>query len=231
MRCSEVLSELAVPTDVRDSAAIDEHLADCAACRGWAERARGLDRLWNATCAPNPSAEVWDRVWTNIAASLDIPVPKEVNYRSPLFSSHNGSPANSQPKTVRGNPSRSRFRTLAIIGLIGLAQAAAVLLAVGLSWNGSDSSQPVSIAKGSDPAASAGDRASANQAGNRLLASGDSVEIEEGQVVVVVIRNQGKTSTIIDRTPEVTFLEVDDYLLLYSAMESLAAPPKVAMKD
>ena len=66
--------------------------------------------------------------------------------------------------------------------------------------------------------------------GNPSWAVPGTIEIEEGHRVVVMIRNQGRNSTIIDRTTEVTFLEVDDGFLLLSAMES-ESKPKVAMKE
>ncbi len=229
MRCNQVLRELAVPTDARDPAAIDEHLASCSACSAWAERAKGLDRLWQATRPPEPTPHAWDAVWAGVASSLDTSVPEEVGSLA-LVGSNNGLPTKSRPKAASGRLSSSRFRTLAVIGLISLAQAAAVLLAVELTWNSSDRSQPSQFANRIDPATSSSISNSADLPVNPSLAVPSTVEIEEGRLVVVLIRNQGRDSTVIDRTPEVTFLKVDDYFLMYSAMESLAGP-KVAMKE
>ena len=209
MRCNEVIHELAVPTDARDSRAIDEHLARCPACAAWVERARGLDRIWAATQPPEPTPQVWDALWARLAASLDVSTPKQVTSHA-LFSSMNGSTTRPHLKPLSTPLPRSRVRTLAVIGLIGLAQAAAVLLAVGLSWNTSDPDRPAQIAKGPVPAASSLLTQSADVSVNPSLVVPRTVEIDEGQLVVVVIRNQGKNSTIIDRTPDVTFLEVDD---------------------
>jgi len=229
MRCNEVLRELAVPTDAQDSAAIDEHLARCPACAAWAERAKGLDRLWKATQPQEPAPATWDALWAGLATSLDALVPKEL--ASPaLFGSRNGSPTEPRPKLIPERSARSRLRTSAVIGLIGLAQAAAVVIAVGLTWNGSDPSRPVQIATRTDPAAASSVSQPANLPVNPSSAVPGAVEVEEGRLVVVVIRNQGKSATIIDRTPEVTFLEVDDLFLLLSAMES-ESQAKVAMKD
>jgi hypothetical protein len=225
MRCNEVLRQLAVPTDERESAVIDEHLARCPSCAAWAERARGLDRLWKATQPPEPTSQTWDALWTRMAASLDVSIAKEV--QSPaLFGSRNGSHEKPRSESVPEHSTRSRFRTMAAIGLIGLAQAAAVVLAVRLTWNGSDPSRPVQTAKETDLASSS---RPANLPVNPSSAVPGTIEIEEGQLVVVVIRNQGKNSTIIDRTPEVNFLQVDNRYLLHSAMES-EAKPKVAME-
>ena len=71
MHCDEVIRELAVPTDDRDSAAVSEHLASCPSCAGWADACRQLDRLWDATRPTEPSPEVWDTVWAQVASSLD----------------------------------------------------------------------------------------------------------------------------------------------------------------
>src|SRR5438046_10702231 len=75
MRCDAVIRELAVPTDERDSTALAEHVAKCPACAAWAKRSAGLDRLWEATRPPEPSAEVWDVLWSRLARSLDASMP------------------------------------------------------------------------------------------------------------------------------------------------------------
>ena len=56
MRCDEVIRELAVPTDDRDSAALAEHLANCPSCAVWAKRDAEFDRLWDATRPAEPSS-------------------------------------------------------------------------------------------------------------------------------------------------------------------------------
>ena len=71
MHCDEVIRELVVPTDDRDSATVAEHLANCPSCAGWAERDAQFDRLWNATRPIEPSPQVWGTVWARIASSLD----------------------------------------------------------------------------------------------------------------------------------------------------------------
>jgi len=67
MQCNEVIRELAAPSDDRDSAVLAEHLSGCAACSQWAQRASQLDRLWDATRAPDPTPQAWETVWARIA--------------------------------------------------------------------------------------------------------------------------------------------------------------------
>jgi hypothetical protein len=223
MRCHDVIRELAVPTAAGDSAAIEEHLAGCAACKAWAERARGLDTLWHATRPSEPAPQTWDAMWTSLVTSLDVAVPKAFESAASSRLTHEF-PAPSRSQHDRSNSSRSRSRTLGVIGLVGLAQAAAVLLAVGLTRNGSDPSRPPQVTVGTDRAPAISQRESP------AAAVPSAVEIDEGQLVVVVIRNQGKSSTVVNRTPVVTFLEVDDWYLMFSAMES-ESQTKVVMKD
>ena len=73
MRCDEVIRELAVPTDDRDSAALAEHLASCPSCAGWAKRDAQFDRLWEATRPTNPRPGVGHRLGSHrfIARFLD----------------------------------------------------------------------------------------------------------------------------------------------------------------
>ena len=173
MRCDEVVRELAVPTADRDPAAVAEHLAGCPACAEWARRSEALDRLWGATGPAEPSPDAWDAVWANIAQSLPCPAPvparAEDSYANGVVPSRNGhgprilvhpapaptltpAPADAVPRT------RGRGWRFASIALIGLAQAAAILLALGLAWRPAprpDASRkvPPSIADNSQPAA------------------------------------------------------------------------------
>jgi hypothetical protein len=229
MRCRKVIRELAAPTGHLNSAAIDEHLARCPACRAWSERAKELDRLWHATRPPEPTTQTWDTVWANLAGVLDGPVAKGLE-SPPLFGSNDGltTPIN-HTRVLKRSPG-SHWRTLAGISLVGLAQAAAVLLAVGLTRNGSDPSRPPQTAMGTESPGSSAVSRPDNLPVNPSSAVPSTIEIEEGQLVVVLIRNQGKSSSVVERTPEVPFLEVDNTYLLHSAMES-EAQPKVAMKD
>jgi len=151
--------------------------------------------------------------------------------------------------------SRPRSRRWLAIGLIGLAQAAAVLLAVGLSWVGFTSFQPPQIAQinHSTPAAAfSRDRGSA---GLKLVSmavpfEGFPTVVEEGQRVVIhadakprrilvpiftsstmfVIQVEGHVPTVVDLTPEGMSFGVDDWYFAFNAVESLANPV-VAMKE
>jgi predicted anti-sigma-YlaC factor YlaD len=156
MHCDEVVRELAVPTDERDSAALAEHLASCHQCSVWATRDAEFEYLWNATRSGEPSGQDWDTVWSHIASSLDSPTSAETKeYRAnvPL----NG-PASLVETPIRSfSPSsRSRSWKRSAIAVIGMAQAAGVLLAVGITWRMSTGSNVPPV-----------------------------VEIEEGQSVVI----------------------------------------------
>ena len=142
MRCDEVVRELAAPTADRDPAAMADHLAGCPACAEWARRAEALDRLWDATRPAEPSPEAWDAVWAHIAQAL--PCPASARIEDPpaigVTPSRNGSgpkvvvhPA--APVTAPAGPrTRDRAWRFAAVALVGLAQAAAILVALGLAW-------------------------------------------------------------------------------------------------
>jgi hypothetical protein len=133
MRCDEVIRELAVPTAGRDDRTLAQHLARCETCARWADRARKLDRLWDATRPADPGAQTWDSLWSSVAANLDQPATSSGNgsHPGPLSESKAKvlSFPGSSPETVRARP----WVNVAAIGMIGLAQAAALMLAVGLS--------------------------------------------------------------------------------------------------
>ena len=94
--------------------------------------------------------------------------------------------------------------------LVGLAQAAAVLLAVTLTWHPSTRSLPLQAGSGTAPASMT-----------------VNLEIEEGHLVV--IRWDGVSGKVEDRTPDVSD-GVDDWFLGLNAAESLA-DLSVAMKE
>jgi hypothetical protein len=137
MRCDEVIRELAVPTDDRDRTVLDAHLADCPSCVAWARRATLLDQLWEATRPCEPAPEAWDSVWANITQSLQsataerefaATAPSSLRLgASPKIITHSV-PAPTQPSN------RAHARRFAAIVLMGLAQAAAILVALGLAW-------------------------------------------------------------------------------------------------
>jgi hypothetical protein len=57
-----------------------------------------------------------------------------------------------------------------------------------------------------------------------------TVDVEEGSLVVIVIPGGGEKPTIVDRTPEWMSFGVDDWYLVYNAVEALANPV-VAMQE
>src|SRR5271167_1759367 len=118
MRCDEVIRELAVPTSEQDSTALAEHQARCPACAAWAKRAVALDRLWEATRAPEPSSEVWDALSARLTASLDVSTPSELATFAPFVASQNGSSTNEETQPMRPPAlSRPRSRRWLAIGL------------------------------------------------------------------------------------------------------------------
>jgi len=258
MRCDEVIRELAVPTDERDSTALAEHVAQCPACAAWAKRAVGLDRLWKATRPPEPSSEVWDGLWARLAPSLDVPILNELETVAPFVPSQNGSSAKSEMQPMPPRPlSRSRPRRWVAIGLIGLAQAAAVLLAVGLAWRGFTPSQPTQISHLFDSTSPASASLLEDKESPRLKlvsitvpSEGFPTVVDEGRLVVIhldakprkillpifsshsmfVIQAEGQLPTVVDLTPEGMSFEVNDWYLGFGAVEELANL-KVAMKE
>jgi hypothetical protein len=257
MRCDDVIRELAVPTDERDSTALAEHLPQCPACAAWAQRAAGLDRLWNATRPPEPSSEVWDALWARLGPSIDVSTPNEVATLTPFVPSHNGSSSQGEAQPMHP-PTRSHSRPrrwVAIVGLIGLAQAAAVLLAVGLSWQGFTPSQPPQIAHVTD--STLFPSLTQDKGSQRLKlvsitvpSEGFPTVVDEGRLVVIhadvkprkilvpifssyslfVIQAEGPLPRVVDMTPEGMSFGVDDWYLCFGAVESLANA-KVAMKE
>jgi len=125
------MRELNLPSDDRDDRALARHLAECKACARWAEHAARFNRLWDATRPVDPSTESWDRLWSSVTASLD---------HSGTVSTPHSRPDHpfatvGDPAGQYSSPVTRSWRGLAAIGLVGLAQAAALLLAVNLFWN------------------------------------------------------------------------------------------------
>jgi len=95
-----------------------------------------LDALWDATRPVGPSAEAWERVWTSVSDGLDRRQGPEAPARSAEVVVHQPSP------TGRGR------RALVAASLIGLAQAAAILLAVGAGWGEAERRPSLRIEEG-----------------------------------------------------------------------------------
>ena len=207
MRCDEVRSELAAPTADRDGAAMADHLAGCAACSEWAARAAGLDRIWEATRPAGPSAEAWDAVWAGIAASLPDAAPSASrNGVAPKVLVHPGPmPAPAVPR------SRGRGPRFAAVALVGLAQAAAILLALGLAWR--TPPRPVGSPKAPDLA----------NRGPAAIRSETAIEVkaEFDASCVMVISFDGKSGRVENRTPPEMNLSADIGMELTNAMESI----------
>jgi hypothetical protein len=270
MQCDEVIRELATPSDHRDTAAVTEHLAVCPSCANWSQRALQLDRLWEETRPAEPSLEVWDGVWACIATSIDSSTSTE------LESSHitRTAPMSGSPpvvgiplKTSRHSPRPRRWR----LAMIGLAQAAAVLVTAGLLWRQFSPSHTGQITEDADLTSSP--RNSESVVRVTIPEEGLPVVVDEGHLVVIhegrqelkvavpifladlsmlVVHADGQVPRVVDRTPRKVVAReqwwkpapqvkgqipeggvswgVDDWYVMYNAVESMASPPVVAME-
>ena len=235
MQCDEVVRELAAPTADRDPAEMADHLAGCPACAEWARRAETLDRLWDATRPVEPSAAAWDAVWANIAQTLPCsdPIPARSedapavgvapsrNGHGPRLLVHPGSvtiPASNPAVAVAGRRSRGRGWRLASIALIGLAQAAAILIALGLAWQ---PQPPV----GHPPA---GPDVVRNDPEVIRSASPVGINADFEASCTMVIRFDQKSSRIEDRTLPEMNVSADFGMEVINAMESVTSPPVAA---
>jgi hypothetical protein len=206
MQCDKVIRELAVPTDDRDPASLAEHLAECPSCAVWADRAARFDRLWEATRPAEPTGEMWDRVWTQVACAVDESTPAEQKAFTLYPSLLNGSAAKTEKSPVlTGRSSGFRAGRLVAIGSLGIAQAAAIVLAVWLSW------QPA--AKSPDPhvADTKVVPSFVTTDSNGTVSTDGVVEIEEGQQIV--IRIEGRAARVVDWTPVGMSYGVNDWNL------------------
>jgi hypothetical protein len=204
MRCEDVIRELAVPTDGRDDLAISRHLASCEACARRTEQAARLDRLWEATRPAEPSARAWDRLWSSVTAELDRPSRPTLDGRRSVRAGALASPA------LPAAPGRRRFwRGLAAVGIVGLAQAAALLIAVGVAWR-EDTRTPLP----SQPAKIA---AAAQNSQPNL---GSVIDVEEGEVVL--IRDDGKRVRVDDLAAQDPSNGVDEWYLFFNVLEPMA---------
>jgi hypothetical protein len=223
MQCNEVIRELAAPSDDQDSAALAEHLAGCAACSEWAKRASQLDRLWEVTRPADPTPQAWEAVWTRIVASLESSTSIRVEHSTARTASRNGSTPQAAPTTAQPfSSSRRRPWSLAAVASFGLAQAAAVLFVVGLAWHSFPLSRNAQIVQRPDPTPS-------TETSPSLDATSLSIEIEEGNLVV--IRSEGQQPEVLVLTSESSPFGIDDWLLMFNAVESMAPNPVVAMKE
>jgi hypothetical protein len=237
MRCVDVIRELAVPTDSRDSVALNEHLSRCSSCANWARQAVQLDRLWNATRPAEPAPEVWDNLWLQVAHSLDSSTAQEV---APL--SRSASRNNAASTSVLEHEARPikhfvtppiHLRLWRSIGVVSVARAAAVLVAAGLAlWFFIPAKQDVAtlnpvVLRPTVP--------------NTVVAALPSVDIEAGHMVVILA--DPNSPSVVDRTPKAIIAGVNreyvdwygdersfDWSQVFNEAEYLATP-RFAMKE
>lgn len=211
MNCDEVIRELAAPTDDRDSAALAEHLTDCRSCADWARSAEQLDRLWDVTRPHEPSTAVWDAMWARVIAVLDAASSPALSHNAAATRATRAVPTDViSPSNVHsGSAPRRRPWRMAAIGLVGLAQAAAVILAVVLAPRTSNefpSQSPSAVV--SAPV---------------ML----NLEIDEGHLVV--IRCDQLSAEVEDRTPHESY-GFDDWYPVFNTVEGLSKTA-IAMKE
>jgi hypothetical protein len=139
-----------------------------------------------------------------------------------------------------------------VIGLFGLAQAAAVLLALGLAWYGfrpSRQAQSTHLVS-TQPTPSSSQGYAAPLLKVTIPSDGFPTVVEEGRLVVIhadsqpqkilvpifscstafLMQVEGRVPTVVDLTPDATAFGVDDWYLVFNAVESLANPV-VVMKE
>jgi hypothetical protein len=235
MRCEEVVSELAAPTPDRDRAAIADHLAGCSACAEWVRRADRLDQLWEATRPPEPSPEAWDSVWANIAGALPCPAKahREDAVASGPRPSLNGGgvkvliPTAPQlaPSTPGAGPRRrTRPWRLAAVALVGLAQAAAILVALGLALQ----APPDSEAPPTDQTVITGNPEPAAPSPIRVAKPVTVKEEFEAGCLMVIRMEEGTAPRLINATPPEMNTGSDPGLAILNLMEGSGAPQVAA---
>lgn len=110
-RCEAIRSELSAPTGAVGATELAGHLSACPSCASWADEVRSLDALWNNTRLEASEAdddpEGWDAAWAKIAPAAEA---------------------------VRRERDDQRARSRSIWLCVGIAQAAALMLAFGLWW-------------------------------------------------------------------------------------------------
>ncbi len=230
MRCEEVERELAAPTPGCDRAAMADHLAVCPSCAAWAQDAERLDRLWEATRPAEPSPEAWDAVWSGISAALDrrslAAVPPPLSQPALGLAEPGGIREHTWPRPRTAG----RRWGVGAMALIGLAQAAAILIAIGLAW------QPAPRPEGpvADASASAGfvPKVAAGKPGAPRPIRVDrpvrvDAEIDEGYLMVIHTGPAG--ARVENATPPEMNTGSDGGLVFFNWMESLSTP-RVAVR-
>lgn len=221
MHCHDVVRQLAARTDDQVPADLAEHLAGCAACSEWANRAAKLDRLWEATRAPEPSPRAWDSMWDHIVESLDSATATRSKQPVVPAALRNGTRFKLQVAVAtQSGSSRSRRRSFLAAGLLGLAQAAAVLFVVSIAWQSLNTVPEPKVADDSKPALAAS---------GSVDATSLPIDIEEGSLVV--IEAEGEKPEVKVLISENSPFGIDDWLVMFNKMESMDLKPVVAMKE
>ena len=196
MRCVDVIRELAAPTDTRDAADLADHLSRCSSCANLARQAAQLDRLWDATRPAEPSPEVWDNLWSQVAHSLEDSTSQEV--ASPSSSvSWNARPSprcsNWRAKPIRHSPARSfRSRLWQSIGCGWPCAGCRGLFGCRIDAGGSSFHQSKKLPPESG---------ALNQTAPTAVAAPlPSVDIEAGHMVVILA--DPNSPSVVDRTPK-----------------------------
>ena len=191
------------------------------------------------------SPEAWDAVWSRIAQALPgTAVPAAAG----VHASRNGSGPRIlvAPAPVTARP-RGRFRRLGAIVLVGLAQAAAILVALGLAWqtpprpDGPRTPKPA-FADNSAPAVPVAIRVTSPvkvdveiQEGRLMLipASGASWVVADRAGAMIpgvggLLRAEMAVARVVDLTPPEMNFSSDPGLVILNTIESIATPQVAA---
>jgi hypothetical protein len=180
MRCDELMRRLDGQSG-RDAGALADHLAVCQECASKVQQAPCWQWLWEATRPCEPTAETWDGLWGSVTARLDQP---DLAQRDRPWS--RGATAGDAARRLgRARLADRGGSRRALLAVMILAQAAAVLLALGWHFHGRPGAPEVPQNLPASTETSA-------------LAPGLDrvIDIEEGQVPLV--RSSGSNSEILD---------------------------------
>jgi hypothetical protein len=223
MRCCDVIRELVLPSDECDLAALAEHLAHCRTCSAAAKQSSQFNRLWELTRPDEVLHDTWDIVWARITASLASSKRTTLTtVGSPVASPSGSGGAVAMPLVGERSTFRSRRWMAAAIGLIGLGQAAAILLAVLLTGHPSGNSPSIPGAGNRD--LSLGSRSPTGSQSDVAA----RIEIDEGQRVV--IRVEGPSAKVVELTPDGASWSVDGWYEMFNYVEGMPNSV-VAMQD
>lgn len=188
MRCRDVTRMRSAPGGSTASDALAEHLAACPRCAAWADQADRLDRIWAATRPAEPPAEAFDAAWAAARRALVQP-------------------------EIAPDPARRSSR-VALIALAGLAQAAALLVAVWMPWRDrGPTADPAPIASNTSPEPVA----AVDEPMPRL-------DIAEGQISIIHLHGRKVESVELAHYEPSGGVTVDIGLEVFNAFEAMATP-------